>query len=80
VTAGQLPATKVARTTFHGPYEGLAAAWGEFDKWIESSGNKPAVDLWESYIVGPKSNPDPTTWRTELNRPLDATIAPSSVL
>ena len=31
VKPGRSPATKVARTIFHGDYEGLAAAWGEFD-------------------------------------------------
>ena len=29
-----------------------------------------APDLWECYVAGPESNPDPATWRTELNRPL----------
>jgi len=27
-------------------------------------------DLWEVYVAGPESGPDPATWRTELNRPL----------
>src|SRR4029077_15631511 len=31
VKAGHLPATTVARTVYHGPYEGLGGAWGEFD-------------------------------------------------
>ncbi len=26
--------------------------------------------LWECYLTDPESNPDPDTWRTELNRPL----------
>src|SRR5215471_4923797 len=30
VQPGQLPAATVARTVYHGPYEGLSAAWGEF--------------------------------------------------
>lgn len=68
--AGQLPATKVARTIFHGNYEGLGAAWGEFDAWIAAQGHTPGADLWECYVAGPESNPDPATWRTELNRPL----------
>jgi effector-binding domain-containing protein len=70
VKAGQLPATKVARTVFHGAYEGLPAAWGEFDAWIAAKGHTRGVDLWECYVAGPESNPDPATWRTELNRPL----------
>ena len=70
VTAGHLPATKVARTVFHGAYEGLGAAWAEFDAWITAEGHTPGPDLWECYVAGPESNPDPATWRTELNRPL----------
>ncbi len=73
VHASQLPPATVARTIYRGPYEGLGAAWSEFEKWITSEGYKPAPDLWECYIAGPESSPDPATWRTELNRPLTAT-------
>jgi effector-binding domain-containing protein len=70
VKASQLPAAKVARTVYHGPYEGLTSAWGEFDAWIVAAGHTRAPDLWEYYVAGPESSPDPATWRTELNRPL----------
>lgn len=70
VKAGRLPAATVARTVYHGPYEGLGAAWGEFGEWIASEKHTPAADLWECYVAGPESGPDPATWRTELNRPL----------
>lgn len=30
VNPGHWPAQKVASTVYHGPYEGLPAAWGEF--------------------------------------------------
>jgi effector-binding domain-containing protein len=70
VEFGQWPATTVARTIFHGGYEGLGSAWGEFDAWVTSKGYTPRPDLWERYLVGPESAPDPASWRTELNRPL----------
>lgn len=70
VKVGRLPAATVARTIYHGPYEGLGAAWGELNAWIEEQGLTPAPDLWECYIAGPESTPDPSGWRTELNRPL----------
>ena len=70
VQPGQLLARKVARTVYHGPYEGLPAAWSEFEAWIAANGHSPAADLWECYVAGPESNPDPATWRTELTRPL----------
>jgi len=70
VKPGELPAAKVARTIYSGPYEGLHHAWGEFNKWMKANGLRQADDLWEVYSVGPQSTPDPANWRTELNRPL----------
>jgi uncharacterized protein YndB with AHSA1/START domain len=70
VKPGELPAARVARTVYRGPYEGLFSAWGEFDTWVKGHGLKPAPDLWERYVRGPESGPDPAAWRTELNRPL----------
>jgi effector-binding domain-containing protein len=70
VKPGQLPATTVARTVYHGAPEGLGAAWGQFNAWIATNGHTPGPDLWECYVAGPESGLDPTTWRTELNRPL----------
>jgi effector-binding domain-containing protein len=65
-----VPAMRAARTIFHGGYEGLPAAWGEFDAWIAAQGHTLAPDLWESYVTTPDTNPDPNTWRTELTRPV----------
>lgn len=70
VKPGQLPAATVARMVYHGPYEGLGPAWGEFEAWIAAEGLTPAPNLWECYVAGPESSPDPSAWRTEFNRPL----------
>jgi effector-binding domain-containing protein len=70
VKPGFLPAATVAKTVYCGAYEGLAAAWGEFEAWLKAEGHIPASDLWECYVVGPESGPDPASWRTELVRPL----------
>jgi len=70
VQPGTWPAMKVARTFYQGPYEGLADAWGEFMDWIEAHGHTRAEDLYERYLTGPEANPDPASWRTELNQPL----------
>lgn len=66
----QRPALKVIRTVYHGPYEGLGGAWHEFAEWVEANGYKTAGDLYECYLVGPESNPNPAAWRTELSRPV----------
>ena len=70
VRRGALPATRVARTVYSGPYEGLPGAWDEFTRWMQANDLSQADDLWEVYAVGPQSSPDPADWRTELNRPL----------
>jgi effector-binding domain-containing protein len=64
------PVFRAARTVYHGPYEGLGAAWGEFNAWIDVHHYKRAPDLWERYVVGFESGPDGTHYRTELTRPL----------
>ena len=71
VKPGVLPATKVARTVYHGPYQGLPGAWGEFVDWMKTNGHEQAEDLWEVYQVGPQSSPDPANWRTEIYWPLE---------
>ncbi|MGZ4982183.1 MAG: GyrI-like domain-containing protein [Methylobacter sp.] len=72
VKMSKLPAVKVVRTFYQGGYEGLGAAWGELCQWIEAEGLNVQESLWECYLTDPEFNPDPDTWRTELNRPLTA--------
>lgn len=70
VRPGELPGGKVARTVYRGAYEGLYAAWDEFGGWIRAQGLRGGPDLWERYLSGPETSPDPADWRTELNLPL----------
>jgi effector-binding domain-containing protein len=70
VTPGKMPAIKVARTVYHGPYEDLGAAWGELRAWIGANGHAALPDLYEWYIAGPESSPNSANWRTELSQPL----------
>ena len=70
VKMGRLPGVKAVRTIYHGPYEELGAAWGELQAWVESRQLARAADLWECYLAGPESSPDPSAWRTELVQPL----------
>lgn len=76
VRSGKLPAAKVARTVYQGPYQGLFGAWDAFGKRLESEGLidgscfERSGTLGESYLVGPESTVDQSQWRTELNLPL----------
>jgi effector-binding domain-containing protein len=73
VSPGKRPSMRVAHTIHHGPYEGLPEAWREFHKWLEAQDLAWDSDIWEVYSYGPAQDPDPTNWRTELNRPLSDT-------
>ena len=57
VVGGEVPVVRVARTTYHGPYEGLGAAWGEFGDWIAANGHTQLPDLYECYVAGPSRVP-----------------------
>src|SRR5947208_9627080 len=70
VQPSEWPAMTVARTVYHGDYEGLGEAWSDFLDWIEANGHTPTEDLWEVYTVGPDDTPNPAAWRTELSKPL----------
>lgn len=70
VEPGERPPVPVAQTVYHGPYEGLPEAWGQFHAWVEKNGHAYAPDIWECYVEGPHSTSDPREYRTELNRPL----------
>ena len=70
VEQGTLPAAKVARAVYRGPYEGLGPAWAELDAWIRANGHTPAAGIWECYLAGPESSADAAEWRTQLNHPV----------
>ncbi|MDF2119493.1 GyrI-like domain-containing protein [Roseiarcaceae bacterium H3SJ34-1] len=72
VKPGHWPKQKAAHTVYAGSYEGLPAAWEAFVTWMKANDVVQAQDLWEHYVVGPHSSPNPADWRTELYRPLMA--------
>jgi effector-binding domain-containing protein len=70
VQPGQWPSMKVVRTVYHGGYDALGEAWGEFIGWIEEQSIRTADDLWEVYLVGPDAPDDASTYCMQLNRQL----------
>ena len=70
VVSSLVPATTVARTIYHGPYEELGSGWEELMEWMKREGHEAGPNLWERYLAGPDSGLDPSEWRTELNRPV----------
>ena len=73
VVAGILPAGPVVEAMHVGPYDALAATYGEVERWIDERGLRPAGVMWESYLSDPGVQPDPATWQTLICVPLEAT-------
>ena len=67
VMNSKLPAVKVARAVYEGPYEGLAEAWGELQKWVREQKLSETGRFWERYLTNPAEVTDPKKYRTELN-------------
>jgi len=70
VKPSQLPVGRVARTVYHGGWEGLGEAWEEFDRWIVAGGYTPAPNLVERYLTHPQPGSDLSEVLTELVRPV----------
>lgn len=67
VKNSKLPAARVVRSVYQGPYEGLAQAWPAVQQWVRANGHGEAGRFWESYLNNPDEVKDPKDYRTELN-------------
>lgn len=67
VTLGELPAARVVRSVYTGPYDGLGEAWGAFMTQVQAAGHTLAGSFWERYLTHPDSEAEPNAYQTELN-------------
>lgn len=67
VINSKLPAVKVVRSVYQGPYEGLAQGWTDLQSWVRENGHGENGRFWESYLTNPDEVKDPKEYRTELN-------------
>lgn len=66
----QLPGGRFAVALHAGSYESIADTYRSIGVWLANDACDPALDIRESYLVGPGDDPDPTCWRTEIAWPL----------
>jgi hypothetical protein len=72
-------ATKTAKVTYTGSYDGLHQAWSDFGDQLATAGylrsssrdNSTTTMCWEVYTVGPDTTDDPTQWQTDLFQPIE---------
>ncbi|MCX6139652.1 MAG: GyrI-like domain-containing protein [Candidatus Kapabacteria bacterium] len=67
VKVSMLPACRVVRSVYHGPYEGLGLGWREFKTAVDEGGYSVSSTFWERYVIGPAETQDPQLFQTELN-------------
>jgi effector-binding domain-containing protein len=67
VKNSSLPAAKVVRAVYQGPYEHLGDAWRELQGWVRSNGLPETGRFFERYLNNPEEVSDPKDYRTELN-------------
>jgi effector-binding domain-containing protein len=61
-----LPGGKVVTGTHVGPYDKLAASYGEMTKWMKAHGYKQANCMWEVYLTDPDVEKDQAKHVTEM--------------
>ena len=69
VQPSELPGGQVAVTMHTGPYEQMEPGYTALASWVDEHGGDLAGDAWEVYFSDPSTEPDATSWRTEIVQP-----------
>lgn len=62
-----LPAAKVVRAVYQGPYDHLGEAWRALQSWVREQQLPESGRFYECYLNNPDEVKDPKDHRTELN-------------
>ena len=65
-----LPAGEAIEATHEGPYDTLTQTYEQLMTYVAEQRLTPASVVWEEYLVGPDTEPDPQKWRTRIVFPL----------
>jgi predicted enzyme related to lactoylglutathione lyase/effector-binding domain-containing protein len=71
VVTGTLPETDAFEVVHTGPYDTLGDTYAAIQKRIREAGKSPSDTMWEFYLNGPPSEPDPSKWQTKVVWPVD---------
>ena len=70
IVAAMLPGGATMEVIHRGSYDDLRTTYRELTAWFDENGmTRPAV-VWEEYLVGPESEPDPGQWQTRIVYPV----------
>lgn len=65
VTPVVLPPAELAVTVHLGPHDDIDVTYGRLGAWVVEHALAVDGPVHETYLVGPRDDPDPASWRTE---------------
>lgn len=65
-----LPEVELALAVHEGDHGDIDVTYGELGMWVASHALRVDGPIRETYLVGPRDDPDPTAWRTEIGWPV----------
>jgi DNA-binding transcriptional MerR regulator len=65
-----LPPVELATTVHHGPHDDIDVTYGRLGQWVVEHALAVAGPIYETYRVGPRDDPAPEQWRTEIGWPI----------
>jgi DNA-binding transcriptional MerR regulator len=65
-----LPQVELATTVHHGSHVDIAVTYGRLGRWVVEHALAVDGPIYESYVVGPRDDPRPERWRTEIGWPI----------
>lgn len=75
ITAEVLPAATVATLVHVGPYDGVGESYAELEEWMQTHGFDHDGPPRERYLIGPDSGIAPSDYRTEIEMPVEPSLA-----
>ncbi len=69
-TLVELPGGPAVEAIHVGPYDELEKTYTTVAEWMQQEHVTPSSVMWEEYLAGPDSDPDPSTWRTRIVYPI----------
>lgn len=70
IVPSELPGGPAVLLWHEGPYDTLGQSFARLPGLVRELGRTSAGAPWESYAVGPPTEPDPARWRTALYQPV----------
>lgn len=70
VEVTELPSGQAIAAIHIGSYDAMGETYATVTSWMQDRHLTPAEPMWEEYLAGPETSPDPAGWRTRIVFPL----------